>query len=146
MHDGARSTAETTRLTLLVGDLIIRHVTNLRNTITGVYAAVRIGKAIDHPLRVRALEALRHRELCVCELIHLFGLAPSTVSKHMSILSDAGLVDRRRQGRWTYYSLPAEPDEPLVHALRLVHSLASGDPLVVRDGEGIPALSCGEVQ
>ena len=85
---------------------------------TGLSAVVKIGKAIDHPLRVRALAALRDRELCVCELVDLFGLAPSTVSKHMSLIADAGLVDRRRDGKWTYYSVPNDPPTPIAGADR----------------------------
>jgi predicted transcriptional regulator len=45
-----------------------------------------IAKALADPNRVRALVALRNRELCVCQIIELLDLAPSTVSKHMSIL------------------------------------------------------------
>ena len=78
-------------------------MTNLRNKRHGVDSVTRIGKALDNPIRVRALAALRERELCVCEFIELFGLAPSTVSKHMRVIADAGLVDRRRAGKWTYW-------------------------------------------
>ena len=48
------------------------------------------------------------RELCLCQLIDLLGLAPSTVSKHMTVLQQAGLVQRLKQGRWHFYRL-AEP-------------------------------------
>jgi DNA-binding transcriptional ArsR family regulator len=44
-------------------------------------------------------------ELCVCQIIEMLGLAPSTVSKHMSILRQAGLVETRKEGRWIYYRL-----------------------------------------
>lgn len=59
--------------------------------------------------RVRPLMALDGRELCVCQIIELLGLAPSTVSKHMSILKQARLVEIRKNGRWAYYRL-AEKD------------------------------------
>ena len=52
----------------------------------------RTGKALGDPQRVRALAALRGGELCLCRLIALLRLAPSTVSKHMSLLIQAGLV------------------------------------------------------
>jgi DNA-binding transcriptional ArsR family regulator len=45
-------------------------------------------------------------ELCVCQIIELLGLVPSTVSKHMSILKQAGLVENRKEARWMYYRLP----------------------------------------
>ncbi len=117
-------------------------MTNLRIRDGGVSAVSRIGKALDHPLRVRALAALRDGELCVCELIELFRLAPSTVSKHMTIIADAGLISRRRDGRWTYYSLPKDPEPAIAHAIELVMSLVEDDPLVVDDRQSIPRIHC----
>jgi len=117
-------------------------MTKLRNVYGGLDVVTRIGKAIDQPLRVRALAALRERELCVCELIELFGLSPSTISKHMSIVADAGLVDRRRDGKWTYYSLPAQPPEPVAQAIAMVMSLVEDDPVVREDRRNIPTIDC----
>ncbi len=62
-------------------------------------------KALSDSNRVRALLALQTGELCVCQLIELFELAPSTVSKHLSILKQAQLVTSRKSGRWIYYRL-----------------------------------------
>ncbi|MFP4027537.1 MAG: ArsR/SmtB family transcription factor [Candidatus Brocadiia bacterium] len=67
---------------------------------------VQMAKALAHRSRIRALYALEGRELCVCQIVELLQLAPSTVSKHMSILRKAGLVTSRKQGRWVYYRLP----------------------------------------
>ena len=64
-----------------------------------------ISKALSDESRVRALLALRDNELCVCQIIELLGLAPSTVSKHMFILKQANLVEGRKDGRWIYYRL-----------------------------------------
>ena len=50
--------------------------------------------------------ALREGEVCVCQIAELTGLALSTVSKHLSVLYQAGLVNARKEGRWMYYSLP----------------------------------------
>ena len=62
-------------------------------------------KALADENRVRALTAIGPRELCVCQIVELLGLAPSTVSKHMAILKQARLVDSRKQGRWMFYRL-----------------------------------------
>jgi DNA-binding transcriptional ArsR family regulator len=132
-------------LTTLKKEFIFRHMTILRQIggrIGGVDSVTRIGKALDHPLRVRALAALRHGELCVCELVALFGLAPSTISKHMSVIADAGLVDRRREGKWTYYSLPDEAEDPAVEVIRLLATLIDGDPVVSEDTESISRIQC----
>src|SRR6185369_12291342 len=67
---------------------------------------LRITKALADQNRIRALMALRGGELCACQITELFGLAPSTMSKHMSVLYQAGLVESRKEGRWIYFRLP----------------------------------------
>ncbi len=56
-------------------------------------------KALSDPNRVRILFLLNERNLCVCEITEILGLATSTVSNHLSILSDAGLVIQERYGK-----------------------------------------------
>ena len=65
-----------------------------------------VTKALSDPGRVRVLLALRRGELCVCQITELFGLAPSTISKHLSVLQNAGLILSRKSERWVYYRLP----------------------------------------
>lgn len=72
-------------------------------------STVRVTKALGDTQRLRILSLLEHRELCVCQIIEVLGLAPSTVSKHLSLLSSAGLVVMRKEGRWAYYRLPDGP-------------------------------------
>ena len=60
-------------------------------------------KALADENRVRLLLALRAGELCVCQLIVLLDLAPSTVSKHLALLKQAGLIEARKEGRWIHY-------------------------------------------
>jgi DNA-binding transcriptional ArsR family regulator len=67
-----------------------------------------ITKALADENRLRMLLALRQGELCVCQITELLGLAMSTVSKHLSLLYQAGLVNARKEGRWMYYSLPGK--------------------------------------
>jgi ArsR family transcriptional regulator len=76
-------------------------------------AFMTITKALSDPSRVRILLALRRGELCVCQITELFGLAPSTVSKHLSVLHHAGLILSRKSERWVYYRLP-EKSAPVV--------------------------------
>ena len=59
---------------------------------------MNITKALADENRVRMLMALRGGELCVCQITELFGLAPSTMSKHLSMLFQAGLVESRKDG------------------------------------------------
>lgn len=62
-------------------------------------------KALADPTRLRLVAALRGGELCVCELNTVFGVSPSTLSRHLSLLERAGLVTSRKEARWVYYSL-----------------------------------------
>ena len=93
-----------------------------------------IVKALADENRIRAILALNRRELCVCQIIELLGLAPSTVSKHMSILKQARLVDSRKHGRWIYYRL-ADDDVPIEasEALAWVRQALSGDARTRKD-------------
>jgi ArsR family transcriptional regulator, arsenate/arsenite/antimonite-responsive transcriptional repressor len=78
-----------------------------------MFSFMTITRALSDQNRVRMLLALDRRELCVCQIIELLELAPSTVSKHMSILANARLVEGRQDGRWRYYRLAGNdaPDE-----------------------------------
>ncbi len=75
---------------------------------------MRITKALADENRIRIIVALKGRELCVCQLIELLVLAPSTVSKHLSILKNARLIDSRKQGRWMYYRLAGDEASPKI--------------------------------
>jgi len=75
-----------------------------------------IAQALADENRVRALVALRKQELCVCQLICLLDLAPSTVSKHLLILKQAGLVEARKTARWVYYRIADTDNRPEIAA------------------------------
>jgi ArsR family transcriptional regulator len=90
-----------------------------------------ITKALSDENRLRAIGLLRKRELCLCQIIEVLGLAPSTVSKHMSILHQARLVKSRKEGRWAYFRL-AEEDAPAEARQALEIVLAS----LARDQQG----------
>ena len=66
---------------------------------------VRVAKSLADEARVRTLLALAGGELCLCQIVDLVELAPSTVSKHVNQLYAVGLVERRKQGRWHYFRL-----------------------------------------
>ena len=93
-----------------------------------------ITKALADPNRIRALCALKDNELCVCQITELLNLAPSTISKHLSVLKTARLVRSRKQGRWNYYRLagknaPGQTGEAVAWVLRSMKS----DPLIAGD-------------
>jgi len=92
-----------------------------------------ITNALADESRVRAVIALSHRRLCVCQIAELLQLAPSTVSKHLSILRHGGLVDAQKQGRWIYYFVPAHPDDSVREPLEWVQGALKKDPLILED-------------
>jgi len=97
---------------------------------------IAIARALADENRVRALLALGDQEVCVCQLIELLQLAPSTVSKHMSVLKQAKLVTGHKKGRWMYYRLPGKSAPPIVHqALSWVRQAASDDYQILMDAE-----------
>ncbi len=74
-----------------------------------------IAKALGDPVRLQLVDVLRRHagKVCVCELVPLFDLAQPTVSHHLKVLRDAGLVDSERQGLWAYYYVKPEALAPL---------------------------------
>ena len=68
-------------------------------------ARARIIKAMAHPTRLFIVEELSKHKRCVCELTDMIGADVSTVSKHLSVLKSAGIVDDEKRGLQVYYSL-----------------------------------------
>lgn len=99
--------------------------------------AQRIGKAIADIGRLRILAVLRDRELCVCHLVDLLELDPSTVSRHVKALREAGLVSVRKEGRWLHCR--RSESSGLVGAA--IDELVAGAPEVERDLARLDASS-----
>ncbi|QAU14148.1 ArsR family transcriptional regulator [Halorubrum sp. BOL3-1] len=68
-----------------------------------VDAQLTVFKALANEYRVRILHALRDGEMCACELQVVLDAPQSTVASHLRELANAGIVRKRRQGKWTYY-------------------------------------------
>ena len=104
-------------------------------------SSARIAKALADPQRMRILNMLRPGERCVCQIVEVLVLAPSTVSKHLSLLEAAGLVASRKDGRWIYYRLPAgtalAPVRPL---LAWLDQALQKDPAVAADARQLKSI------
>ena len=101
---------------------------------------LRITRALSDENRIRALMMLRSGEMCVCRIIEMLNLAPSTVSKHMSILKQADLVETRRAGKWTYYRRNGEDiDSPAGKIFRWLDGNLNDDPKIIRDRSDLVA-------
>ncbi len=64
-------------------------------------------RALGEPVRLRIVRLLAGGELCACDLLANLEISQPTLSHHMKVLSDAGLVTGRREGLWVHYSLDA---------------------------------------
>jgi ArsR family transcriptional regulator len=75
----------------------------------------RIAKALGDPIRLQLVDVLRKHagKVCVCELVPLFDLSQPTVSHHLKVLREAGLVDSERRGLWAYYYVTTDALEEL---------------------------------
>jgi ArsR family transcriptional regulator, arsenate/arsenite/antimonite-responsive transcriptional repressor len=103
----------------------------------------RLAYALSDESRVRSVLALGGGELCVCKITAMLGLAPSTVSKHMSILRDAGLVQSRKEGRWIYFRRPENSRNPVVRqTLKLLSLCTKGDPQIETDSKKLKKIGC----
>jgi DNA-binding transcriptional ArsR family regulator len=102
---------------------------------------MNITKALADATRVRLIMALRQRELCACQITELFGLAPSTMSKHLSILYQAGLVTSRKEGRWIHYALPDKEAPAIVQeALNWVKKSVAQNSRIAEDAQQVKAI------
>jgi DNA-binding transcriptional ArsR family regulator len=119
----------------------------LYNSIVGelsevsMHELMAVTKALADENRVRTLLALKDSELCVCQIIELLGLAPSTVSKHVAILKQARLVESTKRGRWVFYRLAGEESPPEAReALAWVLRSALRTPELERDRQRLKEI------
>lgn len=78
---------------------------------------VRVMKALSDPNRIAIIKMLQHKEMCVCEMQAALKIAQPTVSKHLKVLEDAGLVVSRKDGVWVDYQLADGSRSPYVASL-----------------------------
>jgi len=106
-----------------------------------MFTFMAITRALSDQNRVRTLMSLKGRELCVCQIIELLELAPSTVSKHMSILANARLVEGRQEGRWRYYRLVGDDaQDEAIEAISWTFRSLSNTPQIRMDQKRIKEI------
>ena len=98
-------------------------------------------KALADEHRTRVLMFLGQGELCVCQIMETLDLAPSTVSKHLTILHQAGLVESRKEGRWIYDRLSGRKASACVRgAIRWLRDCLADDPRTAQDARKVEAV------
>jgi ArsR family transcriptional regulator len=107
---------------------------------------VKVMKALADPNRVKIIKLLQQKVMCVCELQGALGIAQPSVSKHLKILEEAGLVDYRKEGLWVNYYLADGKRSPYAASLlgNLRHWL-NDDPAVSELIKTVPFLNREEL-
>jgi len=102
-------------------------------------AAVLVAaKGLAHPARIRLLGMIATGELCVCQMTAVLGLAPSTVSEHLSVLARGGLVVERKDGKLVFYRLRKDGAAPAL--VPAVLAALAADPTVREDARVVRRL------
>ena len=107
---------------------------------------IKVMKALSDPNRVKIVKMLQTKSLCVCEIQAALGISQPTVSSHLKLLEEAGLVTYRKSGLWVNYSLANGESSPYVATLlgNLKHWLGE-DPEIGRLMKVVPQLQREEI-
>jgi ArsR family transcriptional regulator len=103
----------------------------------------KAAKALGDPARVKILKMLEVKPLCVCVVHLVLGLAQSTVSKHLKVLEEAGLVVWTRKGAWVHYSLAQKDGSHAGRMLALLSQCLENDPEIMSVREAVSKVSDG---
>ncbi|MCX5817489.1 MAG: metalloregulator ArsR/SmtB family transcription factor [Proteobacteria bacterium] len=94
-------------------------------------------KALSEDMRLRVVMLLTHGEICVCDLMAIFGESQSKVSRHLAYLKHSGLVRSKRVGTWMHYSLRESLDSTIDAQITFMKQQLSQLPVFLRDEERI---------
>ena len=108
---------------------------------------IKVIKALSDESRLRIIALLDNRQdICVCEITAIIGLSQPTISSHLKLLEDAGLIDHKKDGLWVNYRLAAGDNSP--YAANLLGNLRhwlQDDPKIEELVERLPTIDREEV-
>ncbi len=96
-------------------------------------AYVNIFKALSDPNRIRIVKMLAEREMCMCEVREVLNLSNSTVSKHLTILRDAGLLLDSKEGKWVNFRLSDKSENAFLQSLIALLKRSLNDDEAIRE-------------
>lgn len=106
----------------------------------------RIFKALSDPKRLRIIKMLEKKPLCVCEITSILKLATSTVSKHLYLLREAGLIVDAKEGKWVNYKLNPESNRTDIREiLNLLAGWLNDDKEIVADREKVRTIDRNKI-
>jgi ArsR family transcriptional regulator len=88
----------------------------------------KVFKAFCDETRLMILSLLQSGEKCACVLLEKVSVSQSTLSHHMKILVESGVVSARREGKWTYYSISTEGSENAINLLQKLTTITMNEP------------------
>jgi ArsR family transcriptional regulator len=95
--------------------------------------SVNVFKALSDPNRLRIMKMVSERELCLCEVREILNLSNSTVSRHLTILRDAGLLLDSKDGKWVNFQVNDKSDQQFIRSILALIQKSFDDDDVVRD-------------
>jgi ArsR family transcriptional regulator len=99
-------------------------------------------RALADPTRLRLLNLIADREICVCYLVEILRMNQPKVSRHLAYLRRAGIVASRREGKWMHYRLAMPDDDAAAAVLREVLRQVQPMPAMRRDASRLTSACC----
>ena len=103
----------------------------------------RLFRALADPTRLRLLNLMSEREICVCYFTQVIGAPQPKISRHLAYLRRAGIVAARREGKWMHYRLTIPGDSHAASILKTAIAALRTDKQMQRDCERLHRSCCG---
>lgn len=104
----------------------------------------KLFKLLADGKRLRILMLLDSGELCVCQIMGALGISQPLVSRNLSLLSMAGFLSERREGKLVYYSINKDSSVPIAEAMKFLRGITKGDACAIADRASL--RECAEIQ
>jgi len=99
-------------------------------------------RALADPTRLRLLNLIGDREICVCYFVEILGMSQPKISRHLAYLRRAGIVTARREGKWVHYRLSIPKDETAAAILKQTVKYLGMKPEMQRDVARLSSACC----
>jgi ArsR family transcriptional regulator len=103
---------------------------------------VTLFSALADRTRLRILNLVRRREVCVCYFVSILDETQPKISRHLAYLRRAGIVNARRDGKWIHYSIARPSDPAAASVLEATLNAVAGDKQMQRDAASLERTCC----
>jgi ArsR family transcriptional regulator len=98
--------------------------------------------ALADPTRLRLLNLMARREVCVCYFVEILGQGQPKISRHLAYLRKAGIVAARRDGKWMHYRILLQADDTAASLLSTLLTAFDNDPQMKAERAQLESASC----